>query len=884
MKNRDGIRLAIGLFATTASIALLSAPSAALAAEAVKTSDENTAVDQLVVIGSRRTDRTLTTSASPVDVIGSSDLQAQPAPNMLDQLKYLVPSFYVSQNTIADASSFVRAPSLRGLPGDEILVMLNGKRYNRSALVQVYTGGDSGLSFGSQGSDISAIPTIAIKNLEVLRDGATAQYGTDAIAGVLNYGLKDSASGGEVDFLYGQNYQNGDGQTKQVSANIGFGLGARGFVNLSGEYDNSGQSSRGATRPVAKIFATQFPNLANQLPNYPGPVQIWGSSPSYGYKLLANAGIDVTDNSKLYGFINYAWSHANESFNYRSPYTATGVVDSAGVSHTLGANGAFKNTFYLTPCPTGNATCPSTGFLSTGSTFLFSSIYPAGFTPRFIGVSEEIYGTVGYKGKTAFGLNYDLSGSLSRNSLDLSMTNSLNASYGPASQTSFHFGKLIQKETDINLDLSYPMTVAGLASPVTLSGGAEYRRETYTQTAGDVQSYGAGPYAVAQQLYAPDPAHAGQYIFVGSTTAQSPGASGYGGTSPNAAGTWSQTSYAFYFDAEADPVEHLSVGAAVRYEHYSTFGGTAVFKLNGIYKFTDSFSLRGTVGTGFHAPSPGQSNDEILTTNFVAGNQVQTGTYPVSSPISRYYGATTLKPEKSTNFGVGIVAKPMSATVITMDAYYIKVNNRIGISQNFNVTAADILAQPALAAVGDGGNVNYFTNGYDTETHGVDIVATHHRDLAGGRLNLTLAYNYNVSSVTKFNPAVISNAQIIDVARLAPNHRLSFSGGWTLGKWTINARENYYGSWRDEVDYPGQIFDAKYTTDVDINYALTKNFIFTVGASNLFNARPEKIAQSASNPIYPLTGSTADGQIYPRTGGPFGLNGGFWYVRLKARY
>ena len=800
---------------------------------------------------------------------------------MLDTLKYIVPSFYVSQNTIADASSFVRAPSLRGLPGDEILVMLNGKRYNRSALVQVYTGGDSGLSFGSQGSDISAIPAIAVKTLEVLRDGATAQYGSDAIAGVLNYGLKDANHGMEVDALYGQNYDHGDGQTKQVSANIGLGWGDRFFLNMSGEYDNSGQTSRGATRPLALVFAAQNPSLASQLPNYPGPVQIWGSSPSYGYKLLFNSGLDVTSNSKLYLFINYAWSHTNESFNYRSPISGT-AIDSAGVTHTLGANGAFNNTFYLTPCPTGNPTCPAGAFVHDTNTFLFKSIYPAGFTPRFIGVTEELYGTAGYKGKTAFGLNYDLSGSLSRNTLDLSMNHSLNASFGPQSVTSFHFGELIQKESDVNLDLSYPIPVASFASPITLSGGAEYRYETYTQTAGDPQSYSAGPYAVPQQLY--NLVSPGVYSFFGATNGQSPGASGYGGTSPNAAGSWSQTSYAFYVDAEADPVERLSIGLAMRYEHYNTFGGTVVGKINGIYKFTDNLSLRGTVGTGFHAPSPGQSNDEILTTNFVAGNQVQTGTYPVDSPISRFFGATTLKPEKSTNYGVGIVAKPTPSTVVTVDAYYIKVNSRIGISQNFNVTAADILAQPALIAVGAGGNVNYFTNGFDTETHGVDVVATHHMDLGPGRLNLTLAYNYNVSSVTKFNPQVISAAQIIDVAHLAPNHRINFSGNWQFGKWTINARENYYGSWRDEVDYPGQEFGGKFTTDFDVSYAVTDHFTFTAGATDLFNSYPDRIAQSSFNPVYPVTGSTADGQIYPRTGGPFGINGGFWYVRLRATY
>ena len=880
--------MAVGLLASTASIALLTIPSVSVAADAEAAKQEAADVEQVVVIGTRRTDRTLTTSPSPVDVIGASELTSQPSVNMLDTLKYIVPSFYVSQNTIADASSFVRAPSLRGLPGDEILVMLNGKRYNRSALVQVYTGGDSGLSFGSQGSDISAIPAIAVKTLEVLRDGATAQYGSDAIAGGLNYGLKDANHGIEVDAFYGQNYDHGDGQTKQVSVNGGFALGDRGFINLSGEYDNSGQTSRGATRPIARIFADQNsanPSLVKQLPNYPGPVQIWGSSPSYGYKLLFNSGLDVTENSKLYLFLNYAWSHTDESFNYRSPISGS-AVDSAGVTHALGANGAFSP-FYLTPCPTGNATCPAGSFVHdnlahTASTFLFTSIYPAGFTPRFIGVTEEIYGTAGYKGKTNFGMTYDLSGSLSRNTLDLSMNHSLNASYGPQSQTTFHFGELIQKESDVNLDLSYPIPVNGFASPITLSGGAEYRREEYTQTAGDLQSYGAGPFAAPQHLY--DEVTPGVYSFLRDTGGQSPGASGYGGTSPVAAGTWAQTSYGVYVDAEADPVERLSIGLAMRYEHYSSFGDTVVGKINGIYKFTDNFSLRGTVGTGFHAPSPGQSHDEILTTNFVAGNQVQTGTYPVDSAIAQFYGAKPLKPEKSTNYGIGFVARPTSATVVTVDAYYIKVNSRIFISQNFDVTPADILAQPALLAVGPGGNVNYFTNGFDTETHGVDVVATHHMELGGGRLNLTLAYNYNVSGVTKFNPAVISPAQIIDVAHLAPNHRINFSGNWQFGKWTINARENYYGSWRDEVDYPGQEFGGKFTTDFDVSYALTDHFTFTAGATDLFNSYPDRIAQSSSNPIYPVTGSTADGQIYPRTGGPFGINGGFWYVRLRATY
>ena len=847
-------------------------------ASEVAATDQPKAED-IIILGTRRTDRTLTNSASPIDVISAAELQTQPTANLLDSLKNIVPSFFVGQNTISDASSFVRSPSLRGLPGDEVLVMLDGKRYNRSALVQVYSGGDTGLSYGSQGSDISAIPEIAIKNLQILRDGAASQYGSDAIAGVLNFGLRDNKTGLEVIGKYGQYYDHGDGKSKQISANLGVALGERGFVNLSGEYDDDGQTSRGATRPIALIFAAQNPSLASQIPNYPGPAQIWGSSPTHGYKLLLNSAYDVTDNSKLYLFVNVAHSHTNESFNYRSPISGT-AVDQAGVTHTLSANGAF-NPIYLTPCPTGNVTCPAGGFVKDSNTFNLTSLYPAGFTPRFIGVTDEAYGTLGYKGKSDGGLSYDLSGSLSRNSLDLSMYDSISPSYGPASQTSFKFGNLIQKEVDGNLDLSYPVPISAFASPLTVSGGAEYRKETYTQTAGDPQSYGAGPYT-SQALYSL--VSPGVYTAAG-TAGQSPAASGYGGTSPAAAGTWSQNDVAGYIDLETDITKALSVGIAGRYEHYNTFGDAKVGKINAIYKVSDFLSIRGTVGTGFHAPSPGQSHDEILTTNFVNGNQVQTGTYPVSSPIAQYYGAKPLTPEKSTNFGVGVILKPAPAFTLTVDGYSIKVKNRIFITENYNVTAADVAAQPALLSVGVGGVVNFFTNGLNTLTQGVDVVGTYHTRLNdGSNLNFTLAYNYNHSKVSSFNANVISEAQIIDVEHLAPNHRLVFTTNYIRGSFSLSARENFYGSWQDAVDYPGQVFGSKFTTDLDLSYTINKTFTLTVGASNLFNTYPNKIAQTSTNAVYPVTGSLSDGEVYPRSGGPFGINGGQWFARLKVDY
>ncbi len=840
----------------------------------------------ILVLGTRRTDRSAADSASPVDVISSDELVAQPASNMLDAVKNIVPSFFVSQNTISDASTFVRSPSLRGLPADNILVMLNGKRYNRSALVQVYSGGDTALGFGSQGADISAIPSIGVGNLQILREGATAQYGSDAIGGVLNYGLRED-EGVELQARYGQYYDNGDGKSYQVAGNVGFKLGDAGFVNFSAEYNDDGQTSRGVTRPIALVFAQQNPTLADQLPNFPGPVQIWGSSPSSGYKTLLNAGYDVTDSSKLYLFVNVARSKGNQSFNYRSPISATTplvVDDGSGTPATRspGRNGSFSHPAYLTPCPTGNVTCPAGGFVKDTNVFNFSTLYPAGFTPRFIGVNKEAYGTIGYKGETDSGFRYDLSGSLSRNSLTLSMTDSLNASFGPQSQTEFEFGSLIQKELNVNLDLSYPVE-AGFASPITLSAGAEYRRETYVATEGDLQSYAAGPFA-SQDLYVPDGLGGFTRDTVTPTVNFSPAASGYGGTSPASAGSFSQKNFAIYVGAETDLSEALSVGVAGRYEDYNTFGSTFVGKFNMLYNFTDWFALRATFGTGFHAPSPGQSNVEILTTNFVQGNQVQTGTYQVDNPISQYYGAKPLTPEKSTNFGLGFVIKPTSSLSLTMDAYSIKVRNRIGITQTFDVTAADIIALPALASVGVGGDVNYFTNGFDTTTSGLDVIGTYRTDVGAGKLNMTLAYNYNKSDVTKFDPQVISAAQRSDISNFAPRHRVILSAGLQIGDFSINARENYYSSWSVQADYPGQRFGAKFTSDLDISYTLAEHYTLTVGANNLFNTKPDRIAPTTSNPIFALTGSTGDGQIYPRSGGPFGVNGGFWYARIRVKY
>jgi iron complex outermembrane recepter protein len=844
---------------------------------------------EVIVTGTRRQDRTVAESSAPIDVLTGTELANYPSASMLDTLSNLVPSFIVGQNSISDASSFVRSPSLRGLPADEMLVMLNGKRMNRSALVQVYQGGETELAFGSQGPDLNSIPSIAVKSLEILRDGASAQYGSDAIAGVLNYQFRNAPSGFQVDGRYGKYFPkdySSDGGDGYLAANLGLPLGSQGFVNLSAEWSRNEQTVRNPTRPSALAFAATYPNLASQLPHYPGPVQQWGTPPSDAVKTLLNSGVKLDNGDQIYFFANYANIQTNESFNYRLPKT---VTDASG--NTFSNHPAFNN-IYLDPCTSAMTGCPVGGYIKDSNTFNFSSFYPAGFTPRFYGVTQQFFGAVGYKGTNRWGIAYDLSGTTAQNSLAVSLKNSINPSLGPLSPKSFYDGKFVQKENNFNLDLSYPWAVPGLASPISLAGGLEWRDENYQQLLGDQASYAAGPYT-SQPLYscvagactavlAPDP-KTGKLVQVVAT--QSTASNGYGGIS--SAVDASQVSYAGYLDVEADVIPNLTLGLAGRFEHYASFGSTTLGKFQARFKATDWLALRGTVSTGFHAPTPGQSNVETLSTTFTPGttNQVQIGTYPVTSVIAKFYGAVPLKPEESTNLSGGIVLTPIQDMLITLDWYSIEVRHRIGLSQTFHVTDANITTLPALAYVGPGGTVQYFTNGFDTKTKGTDLVVSYPFQLGDlGRLESALAFNYNISHVTKYDPLVITQSRIDDIEHYAPNRRANLNLSYVLGPFRAAMHENWYGTYRDENDYPGQLFSSKWTTDLDLSYQVFKNFTAAIGGRNIFNAVPDTIANTAKFPIYPQTGGGPDGERYPRTGGPFGFNGAFWYVRLSATF
>lgn len=844
---------------------------------------------EIIITGTRRTDRTVAESSAPIDVIAGSELAVQSTSNMLDTLSNRVPSFIVGQNSISDASSFVRAPSLRGLPSDEMLVMLDGKRMNRSALVQVYQGGETELAFGSQGPDLASIPSIAVKSLEILRDGASAQYGSDAIAGVLNYQFRDNPSGVEVDghlgqYFPGQGYKN-DGTDRQLAMNIGLPLGSQGFFNVSAEWSKYDQTVRNPTRPSALAFSEVFPNLATDLPHWPGPVQQWGTPPSDDFKSVVNAGVKLDNDATLYMFANYANIETNESFNYRLPVTVTDPHTGDVFANHPAFNNIFLDACTAFPQYSG---CPSGGYLNDANTFNFSSFYPGGFTPRFYGTTQQFFSAVGYKGVNAWGMTYDISGTRATNSLAVSLKDTINPSLGPQSPESFYDGKFVQNESNFNVDVTYPWKLEGLASPVTVAAGLEYRDENYQQLLGDQPSYAAGPYT-SQPLYncvaatlscTPDIVGGSQVV-----ATQSTASNGYGGIA--AAVDASQISYAGYIDLEADVLKNLTLGIAGRYEDYSSFGNTTLGKVQARWKATDWLALRGTASTGFHAPTPGQYSVETLSTTFLPGTttQVQIGTYPVTSSIAEFFGAKALRPEESTNFSAGIVLTPIDRLLVTLDTYQIDVRHRIGISQQFTVTAAEITQLPALGYVGPGGTVQYFTNGFDTRTQGIDLVAQYPFDLDNlGHLGTTLAYNYNKTDVTSYDPTVISQARIVDIQHNAPNNRANLSLDWSRGNWGATLYENYYGTWRDENDYPGQLFSAKETTDLDVAYQALHWLTLAVGGRNIFNAYPDAIANTAASHIYPQTGGESDGEKYPRTGGPFGFNGAFWYVRFVAKF
>ena len=568
----------------------------------------------IIVTGTRQSDRSAADTVAPVDIVSGAELTNQADNDIGNLLRVSVPSFNVNTQPISDAATLVRPANLRGLSPDNTLVLVNGKRMHRAAVI-AFLGG--GIADGSQGPDISTIPTSAIKQLEVLRDGASSQYGSDAIAGVMNFIIKDDAEGGSISGKWGSTYE-GDGDNYQIAANIGLPITDAGFLNLSAEYSESDATSRSVQRDdAAALIAAGNTAVAD-------PAQIWGQpNVNDDIKLFANFGIDFSDTISLYAFGNYAERNVDGGFFFRNPTNrggvyagplvdpVTGFADPAGVASVLVGDLSIDDTG---DCPAGipltgaNGLIPDPTVLAAVSAdancFSFVELFEGGFTPRFGGDLKDYSFATGLKGEILEGLNFDLSYRYGKNDINFFIRNTINASLGPNTPTEFNPGGYAQQENVFNLDLGYELNLGG--ADVFIAAGGEYRDEEFTITAGDPASFALGPLATPTAAYP-----------VGQGFSSS--SNGFGGFATNAAGSSKEDNKAAYLDIEADLNDALTLQAAVRYEDTKSFGDTTTWKLGALYRVSDALRVRGTYSTGFHAPTAGQANVINVTTQFSGG-------------------------------------------------------------------------------------------------------------------------------------------------------------------------------------------------------------------------------------------------------------------------
>ncbi len=850
--------------------ALAGASSVSLAQEAPGASSDDT-LAEITVLGSRRM-QSATDTVAPVDIITGEDFERLGTPEMDNMLRSLVPSYNVGQQPINDESTLVRPANLRGLPPDNTLVLVNGKRRHRGGVITFL--GD-GLSDGAQGPDVNPIPSIALKQVQVLRDGAAAQYGSDAIAGVINFGLKDASEGLAFEARYGEFYE-GDGGTSVYAANIGLPLTSAGFLNMSFEYGTADPTSRSAQRADAQALIDAG-NLAVET-----PAQVWGQPEvKDSFKFFANSGIKIGDAAEAYAFGNYAARKVDGGFFYRNPNNRAAVFSADGGDTIL--VGDLDPTNGIT-CPTvsitDNAPDPdSLAMISAGGPldaecFAFNEMFPGGFTPRFGGEIEDTSLVAGVRGEFANGLTYDVSAGYGQSDVQFLIYNTVNASLGPDTPTSFNPGANIQTDTTFNLDLAYPIALSAFASPLNVAFGFEWREEEFEVQRGQLESYQIGP--LAEQGF-------------------SSGSNGFSGYGPQSEGTFGRENIALYFDLETDVTERLVLGAAVRWEDFEDFGTTTNGKLSARYEISDSWALRSTVSTGFRAPTPGQANIVRTITQVVNGALTETGVLPPTNPIAAAlaevasggaFTASPLEPEESVSwtFGTTLTAGPVD---LTIDYFNITLEDRIALSSLIEIDRTD----PAQLAILDQLNASgvpgattltafqFFTNDFETETQGVDVVATLPFSMLGGDSSISLAFNWTDTELKEIT-ALADATRKVQLEDQLPSFRAVLTGTHSVGAWRFLTRMSYYDSYIVALDRGADAtgtFDGEYGDevlfDMEAAYTFANNYTLTVGAQDMFDNKPDQFPNPELN----------SGAIYP-TGSPIGFNGGFWYVRLNMTF
>ena len=860
-------------------------------------------IEEIVTTGTRRADRSAADSPVPIDVISGTEFSQNSSADVQDMLRTAVPSFDVNTQPISDAATIVRPANVRGLSPDNVLVLVNGKRRHRGSVISFLGGG---ISDGAQGVDISAIPSLALKQVEVLRDGASSQYGSDAIAGVINFVLRDESEGAEVAVNYGSTYED-DGDNYRIAGNIGLPLGNSGFINLTAEFNETDGTVRSVVRDdVQALIAAGNTDAADfrTINSYTNEVpQYWGQPDvTDDIKFFVNSGVDLNEKAELYFFGNFAQRTAEGGFFYRNPTNRggvyagplvdplTGALDPNGVASVrvgdldgLGVGGA---------CPAGIPLTGTDGLIpdaailgqvvADANCFSFVETIPGGFVPRFGGDNEDMAVALGIRGEfdLGTGLSYDFSVSNGSNRTDFFIRNTVNASLGPNTPRDFVPGGQEQTETMVNADFVYSVD-AGLASDLNVAFGTEYRKEEFDLFAGDPASYALGP--LADQGF-------------------SSSSNGFGGF-PNSSSA-DQDSVAVYVDLEADISNKVTLQAAVRYEDFSEFGDTTDVKIAGMFHVTDTFRIRGAFSTGFHAPTAGQANITNVTTQNVGGVLIDQGTLPLFSPAgqlaadfieSQGNGRPDLGPEDARNLALGF-AFDLGDSTWTVDFYDIKLEDRVALGAdvdfldalNFvdgnvnnytSVSAAltgldadGVINRQDFIGLDDLSQFRFFSNSFDTSTTGIDVVGTFPFALGSGESNIAVAANYNkteVDSVGTLNPIDADRVRALE--DLLPNVKGSVTWTHVQDKFRTMLRANYYGGWDDTgngVDGIG----AEVLFDAELAYQVRDNIEVVGGLANVFDAYPEK------NP-----GAGDLGQLYSEAS-PFGFNGGAWYLRARMQF
>ena len=811
------------------------------------------AVEEILVVGSRRRDRSADDSPVPVDVISGDDFLAQGDSDMDSLLAALVPSYNVAQEPISDAATFIRPATLRSLPPDATLVLVNGKRRHRAAVIALLGAGISG---GSQGPDLSVIPAIALDRLEVLRDGASAQYGSDAIAGIMNFVLKEDDSGFTLDTKWGSHFE-GDGDALTIAGNAGFGLSDAGFGNISFEFKEQDPTSRSVQRGDAQGLI----NAGNTSVRQPA-AQIWGAPEiSDDFKIFGNFGIDLGNGAEAYMFGNWAERQVEGGFYYRN--------------RTPGA-ACFRAQHWLTaetrsrwPTWTGDMSgnCPAVGITNNNvpdadalahirndpGCYSLIEKFPGGFTPQFGGYVDDISLAGGVRGELDSGWFYDLSAVAGQSGADFYIYNTINPqllSRRNDIPTYYDAGGYVETDRVVNFDLSRQF-FPGNVDSVNVAMGVEYRDETFTIRNGEPNSFFIDPNLAAQGFGV--------------------GSNGFPGFQPGDAGENTVRAMGAYIDVESNVNEVLLVGGALRLEDYADFGDTLDGKLTARLQVADNVAIRGAVSTGFRVPTAGQANLRNVTTEFNMGRLADIATLPPTNPIAQQKGATPLTPEESVNTTLGLVFSAGDLDV-TLDYYNIEISDRIAFTSRFDVTPADVEALLA-AGVSDAQSftsVRFFSNQQTVEASGIDLVATLPFDLGEGDSTLTVVANWSDVELTAFDPDFTSDNRRLQIERGRPDSR--FTATWThlQGAWRFMARVRYYGEFYDAPTNDGSVaFYPEPATlfDFEAAYEVSDSITVIGGLQNAFDE-------------YPMTNPHGEvaGLIYPEHS-PFGFNGGFYYLR-----